>query len=80
MQVENKDMPKKKIYDINFRPVATAVFTVSAVSMKQAREIAEEELDKMPKEELIELLLDAVQFEGLKITKVSYVDDDDPMA
>ena len=73
-------MPKKKIYDINFRPVATAVFTVSAVSMKQAREIAEEELDKMPKEELIEHLLDAVQFEGLKITRASYVDDDDPMA
>ena len=42
----------KKIYDVNFRPVADAVFSISASSKKEAMEIAEKEIEQMPRSEL----------------------------
>ena len=67
----------KKIYDVNFRPVADAVFSISASSKKEAMEIAEKEIEQMSRSELIDRLLCAVDYEGLKITSVSYAGEDD---
>ncbi len=70
-------MDKKNIYDISFRPIADAIFSISAHNTKEAREIATKELEQMSRADLIDRLLDAVNFEGLKITAITYVDDDD---
>ena len=66
-----------KIYDVSFRPAIDALFSVSAHSKKEAAEIAERELNKMSRADLIKRLLNAISFEGLTITSVCYVEDDD---
>lgn len=60
-----------KIYEINFTLAAPASFLVEANSKKQARTIAEEELEKMPRKEWLEYILAAVEYEGFKITSIT---------
>lgn len=71
-------MAKNKIYDINFTLAETAMFTVSATSKKAAKEYAEDYLaNGMSDFELIDRLKNAISYGGLKVTAVSYVEDDE---
>lgn len=67
-------MRNNKIYDINFTLEEPACMTVEAHSLKEAREVGEEELNKISKKELIERLLAAVDYGGLKITSIERAD------
>jgi len=66
---------KLKGYDVYFTLEEPACVLVGAHSLKEAREIAEETLCEMSKEELIDRLLAAVDFGGLKIKYVEFVDE-----
>ena len=67
---------RKKIQDVYFRPITDAVFTIAAHSKKEAAEIAETELNKMTRDELIDRILNSIAYEGFKITSIHYADDD----
>lgn len=64
-----------KGYDVYFTLNSPACVLVGAYSEEEAREIAENILSKMNKEELIDRLLAAVDFDGLKIKYVEEVDE-----
>lgn len=68
-------MNKLKGYDVYFTLNSPACVLVGAYSKKEAREVAERTLDNMSKEELIDRLLAAVDFDGLKITYIDEVDE-----
>lgn len=68
-------MAKLKGYDVYFTLRSSACVLVGAYSKKEAREVAERTLDNMSKEELIDRLLAAVDFDGLKITYIDKVDE-----
>jgi hypothetical protein len=59
-----------KFYEINFTLAAPAAFLVEAKSKKAAREIAEEELEKMSRREWLEYIKAAVDYAGFKITSI----------
>lgn len=66
---------KLKGYDVYFTLEAPACILVGAHSLKEAREVAEDELNNISREELIDRLLAAVDFEGLKIKYIELVDE-----
>lgn len=67
---------KLKYYDVNYRLETTSMFTVMAGSKTEARIIAEQMLDDMKKEELVDRFLAALDFEpNLVIKSVAYADD-----
>lgn len=74
------DVPTQKkrqlnYYDVNYRLETTSVFTVIAGSKSEARIIAEQMLNDMPKYELIDRFLAALDFEpNLVIKNVSFAD------
>ncbi len=59
-----------KIYEIGFTLEQSAAFLVEAKSKKEAREIAERELDKMSMREWMERIKAAVDCGGFKITYI----------
>lgn len=63
-----------KLYDVHFTLAENATILVSAYSKKDAKEEADRLLED--KAELIDRLLDAVNFGGLKIKCVEEVDDE----
>lgn len=68
---------KKKLkgYDVYFTLRAPACVLVGAYSKKEAREVAEETLANMGREELIDRLLAAIDFDGLKVSYIDLVDE-----
>lgn len=68
---------KKKLkgYDVYFTLQSPACVLVGAYSKKEARERAEEILMNMSQEELVDRLLAAVDFDGLKIKYIEEVDE-----
>ena len=59
-----------KIYDVYFRSVAPSVISVSAMSERQAIQEATVRLNSMTKEEIIQRLLSAYEYEGLELVEV----------
>ena len=71
-------MAQKKIYgyDVYYRLKTTSSVLVAAHNKEEARRIAKEILDNMPKEELISRFLAAVDFEpNFQITYIDKVDE-----
>lgn len=66
---------KLKGYDVYFTLESPACVLVGAHSLKEAREVAEEILNNMSQEELVDRLLAAVDFSGLKIKYMELVDE-----
>lgn len=66
---------KLKGYDVYFTLEEPACVLVGAHSLKEAKEVAEEELNNMSRDELVDRLLAAVDFGGLKIKYVEFVDE-----
>lgn len=64
-----------KGYDVYFTLNSPACVLVGAYSEKEAKEIAEKFLSEMNKEELIDRLLAAIDFDGLKIKYIEKVDE-----
>ena len=59
-----------KNYDVWFSLECPANFVVEANSVKEAKEVAEDVLDNMDEDELMELIKNAIDYMGLKIVKV----------
>lgn len=59
-----------KIYDVYFRSVSPSVISVSAMSEKQAIQEAAVRLNSMTKEEIVQPLLSAYEYEGFELVEV----------
>ena len=59
-----------KIYDVYFRSVSPSVISVSAMSEKEAIQEATIILNSMTKEEIVQRLLSAYEYEGFEIVEV----------
>lgn len=59
-----------KIYDVYFRSVSPSVISVSAMSEKEAIQEATVILNSMTKEEIIQRLLSAYEYEGFELVEV----------
>lgn len=59
-----------KIYDVYFRSVSPSVISVSAMSEKEAIQEATVRLNSMTKEEIIQRLLSAYEYEGFEFVEV----------
>lgn len=59
-----------KIYDVYFRSVSPSVISVSAMSERQAIREAVVRLNSMTKEEIVQRLLSAYEYEGFEIVEV----------
>lgn len=59
-----------KIYDVYFRSVSPSVISVSAMSEKEAIQEATVRLNNMTKEEVIQRLLSAYEYEGFELVEV----------
>lgn len=68
-------MGKLKGYDVYFTLKSPACVLVGAYSKKEAREEAEKVLMNMSQSELVDRLLAAVDFDGLKIKYIDEVDE-----
>lgn len=55
---------QKKLFDINFTPDIPMCLTIEAENEEEAYEIAEQEIEKLSKEELIERFLETVGARG----------------
>lgn len=76
IDIPTKRKSKLKYYDVNYRLETTSVFTVVAGSKTEARLVAEQMLNDMTKEELVDRFLAALDFEpNLVIKSVEYTDD-----
>lgn len=60
----------QKLYDVYFTLEEPACITISAKSLKEAKEIAEDELMEINQNELMEKIQNAVDFMGFKILKI----------
>ena len=58
-----------KIYDVYFKAVSSSVISVEANSIKEAFDEAEKRLNNMSREELIQRLLSAYDYEGFEIVQ-----------
>ena len=59
-----------KIYYVYFRSVSPSVISVSAMSEKEAIQEAAVRLNSMTKEELVQRLLSAYEYEGFELVEV----------
>lgn len=66
---------KLKGYDVYFTLESPACVLIGAHSLKEAKEIAEDTLNNMGREELVDRLLAAAEFDGLKIKYIEFVDE-----
>lgn len=65
-----------KIYDVYFKAVSSSVISVEANSIKEAFDEAEKRLNNMSREELIERLLAAYDYEGFEIVQAEYTGEE----
>ena len=66
-----------KIYDVYFRSVSPSVISVSAMSERQAIREAVVRLNSMTKEEIVQRLLSAYEYEGFEIVEVEDTGEDE---
>ena len=66
-----------KIYDVYFRSVSPSVISVSAMSERQAIREAVVRLKSMTKEEIIQRLLSAYEYEGFEFVEVEDTGEDE---
>ena len=66
-----------KIYDVYFRSVSPSVISVSAMSKKEAIQEATVRLNSMTKEEIIQRLLSAYEYEGFEFVEVEDTGEDE---
>ena len=59
-----------KIYDVYFRSVSPSLISVSAMSEKEAIQEVSVRLNSMTKEEIIQRLLSAYEYEGFELVEV----------
>ena len=59
-----------KIYDVYFRSVSPSLISVSAMSEKEAIQEAAVRLNSMSKEEIVQRLLMAYEYEGFELVEV----------
>ena len=59
-----------KIYDVYFKSISSSVISVEANSIEEAFDEAKKTLNNMSREELIERLLAAYNYEGFEIVQV----------
>ena len=59
-----------KIYDVYFRSVSPSLISVRAMSEKQAIQEADVILNSMTKEEIVQRLLSAYEYEGFELVEV----------
>ena len=59
-----------KIYDVYFRSVSPSLISVSAMSERQAIREAVVRLKSMTKEEIVQRLLSAYEYEGFELVEV----------
>ena len=71
-QTQNKKKGRliMKIYDVYFKSISSSVISVEANSIKEAFDEAQKILNNMSREELIERLLAAYDYEGFEIVQV----------
>lgn len=73
-----KRKSKLKYYDVNYRLETTSVFTVVAGTKSEALLVAEQMLNDMPKDELVDRFLAALDFEpNLVIKSVEFTGQED---
>lgn len=65
-----------KIYDVYFKAVSSSVISVEANSIKEAFDEAEKRLNNMSREELIQRLLSAYNYEGFEIVQAEYTGEE----
>ena len=66
-----------KIYDVYFKAVSSSVISVEANSIKEAFDEAEKRLNNMSREELIQRLLSAYDYEGFEIVQAEYTGEEE---
>ena len=66
-----------KIYDVYFRSVSPSIISVSAMSEKEAIQEAAVRLNSMTKEEIIQRLLSAYEYEGFEFVEVEDTGEDE---
>ena len=59
-----------KIYDVYFKAVSSSVISVEENSIEEAFDEAQKTLNNMSREELIQRLLSAYDYEGFEIVQV----------
>ena len=65
-----------KSYDVYFKAVSSSVISVEANSIKEAFDEAEKRLNNMSREELIQRLLSAYDYEGFEIVQAEYTGEE----
>ena len=65
-----------KIYDVYFKSISSSVISVEANSIKEAFDEAEKRLNNMSREELIQRLLSAYDYEGFEIVQAEYIGEE----
>ena len=66
-------MADKKLYDVYFIPIAHPCICVEAKDAKSAKEIGEELLANMDKEDILERIANAMDLCGNKVTFVERI-------
>lgn len=66
-----------KIYDVYFRSVSPSVISVSAMSQRQAIQEAAVRLNSMTKEEIVQRLVSAYEYEGFELVEVEYIGEEE---
>ena len=64
MMIEKNKLMPKKLFDVNFTLDSPMCLTIEASGEEEAYEIAEQEIEKLSKEELIERFLETVGARG----------------
>ena len=65
-----------KIYDVYFKSISSSVISVEANSIKEAFDEAEKRLNNMSREELIQRLLSAYDYDGFQIVQAEYTGEE----
>lgn len=65
---------KAKLYDVYFRPTQDAVVTIRVEQGQDAEEIAEEVINSMTRDDLIDRLMNAIHFMGIEIVEIEEVE------
>ena len=64
---------KAKLYDVYFRPAQDAAITIKVEQGQDVEEVAEEVINSMTRDELIDRLMNAVHFMGVEVVEIEEV-------
>ena len=65
---------KSKLYDVYFKPTQDAVITIKVEQGQDVEEIAEEVINSMTREDLIDRLMNAIHFMGIEIVEIEEIE------